>query len=907
MRFAAGAVRLQRRNAPSSALSLGSQASMSALKCSARLLSLLLLGIFALLPVAWAQPALDAAPEGAAEGAPANAAQPAPAASAHCPSGNLLAKKPVLRSAGVLTAARMTDGLAPEEGGMWRSALTSVFNDGQAYAIWDLGQETTVRSLLLQGDNNDTYEVSASLDGQSFQPLWTAPQHPEGGMRTRLQQGLQTRARYLRVGSARGDDAYSIGEFMAFCEHPDAWPPPLARRSSEPTKSATVLRAERMTQGKSMLAVLGALTFLGLFLFARKKDIVLLLLAPAAGGGALLYAAWMIQEEAKRLDPAGADRVWSHRALWIAGAAVALLALWLIIRLARQQKIARIAERGALIGLILASAISWVNFGTFHGTRVIHYWDSFHYYMGSKYFKELGYTQLYHCAGVAEIDDGLRAEFAKRQIRDLRDNQLGPALPVLNDDRGCRAAFTPERWAAFRQDLRLFRSHMGASWWAKMFKDHGYNATPAWNLVGHLLSNAGWRDGVPPIGKSVARNDLASLSPTERAAIQKHFSTVSKPAFEDYLGRLITIDFLLYLGIFVLIGWAFGLRACALAMVVWGSGYPWAYFWTGGGFGRVPWLFMATAGLAFLRKGYPLLGGVGLTWSALLRGFPAGFVVGMVLQVARRMVATWFGKDRPIFAQDQVPPEARPQRMKLLQALPISRRHWGFIAGCLLAIGVLIPVSIPVAGHTNAWSEFLDNTAKHKATPLTNHMGLPTLLAYDSKLISRHTRDNKLEDPFEVWKKGRQDTLQSRKVLHYGLLALFAVLLGWAGQRLKDWEVTALSGIFVIGIFELTCYYYSFVIMLAPFVLRRWHYVFVYLGMSLATQIIKDKYTWYDEQYTWETLAILLVYLYFIIDTVVRHVRKLPQDDIAWQSAEAVEAELLREEQAAAKQEPAAA
>ena len=42
-----------------------------------------------------------------------------------------------------------------------------------------------------------------------------------------------------------------------------------------------------------------------------------------------------------------------------------------------------------------ACAAAWVNFGVFHSSRIVHYWDTFHYYVGSKYFEENEYERLY--------------------------------------------------------------------------------------------------------------------------------------------------------------------------------------------------------------------------------------------------------------------------------------------------------------------------------------------------------------------------------------------------------------------------------------------------------------------------------------------------------------------------------
>ena len=66
------------------------------------------------------------------------------------------------------------------------------------------------------------------------------------------------------------------------------------------------------------------------------------------------------------------------------------------IWLARQEQEAREWwERGALLWVILACATTWVNFGVFHSSRIVHYWDTFHYYVGSKYFEENEYERIY--------------------------------------------------------------------------------------------------------------------------------------------------------------------------------------------------------------------------------------------------------------------------------------------------------------------------------------------------------------------------------------------------------------------------------------------------------------------------------------------------------------------------------
>ena len=112
----------------------------------------------------------------------------------------------------------------------------------------------------------------------------------------------------------------------------------------------------------------------------------------------------------------------------------------------------------------------------------------------------------------------------------------------------------------------------------------------------------------------------------------RELSKSDRAAFVNRIGWLVSIDGLLYAAGFAMIWWAFGLFGAAFAMLIWATGYPYAYFWTGGGFGRVPWWFMAVAGTCFLKRGYPMLGGAGITWSMLLRVFPGALIGGISLK-----------------------------------------------------------------------------------------------------------------------------------------------------------------------------------------------------------------------------------------------------------------------------------
>lgn len=757
-----------------------------------------------------------------------------PGAAETCPDGNLLADKAPTASSGARHVGRIVDGRVHRDGSPWDGARSAQLKGGEAHVTYDLGRPLPVAALLVQADNNDTYRVEGSLDGTTYTPIWTVPRHPKPGLQTRLHQPSDRRARYLRIGHPEGDGAYSLGEVQAFCARPALWPPPLVE-DDPPTKSREVPRKIRLAWYKIGTAAFGGLALLAILGAGRgfPRPRLVAALGGIAALGLTLGAA--IRE---------------HRSLqsgWVIAAIAALVLL--IAWLARTRRlepdgpspIPRPLERGVLIALLFAAGLTWINFGSFHGSRAIHYWDTFHYYVGGKYFPENRYHLIYQCSAIAEVDDGRAETFGDRQIRDLRDNALGPAKPHLARDAECRAAFTPARWAEYRQELRLFRSYMGESWWAKMFKDHGFNASPVWIAVGHPLTHIGGPD-VPPDPLVDSAANQRGRTKAERDAIRERFRA-DRGAFERRMGLFVAVDGALYAGSFLLIWWAFGLRACALAMLVWGAGYPWAYFWTGGSFGRVPWLFMSTAGVCLMGRGFRALGGGAITWAMLLRVFPGALIAGVAAKIGYNLV----------------------------RHRTVSPGHRRVILGCAAALVLLVGASLPVVGGFDAYRAFIGNSFKHKGTPLTNHMGLPTLLSYHPRYIAQRTRDNALDDPFAVWKVRRQSTLESRRWLHFAILLGFLGLLGYTGRRLADWELTALSTVMIVGVFELTCYYYGFVILLAPLAIRRFRYALALLAMAIATQVGQLTVGWYDVQYTLESAIVLTAMLYLLGDTAWRH------------------------------------
>jgi hypothetical protein len=745
------------------------------------------------------------------------AAAPAGAQDDTCPAGNLLAGKTPVARPGVKNTDRLTDGIMAADGDSWDTERTSVLSGESAHVVYDLGAVRQVKAVDLQGDNNDDYIVELSNDRQTFTELWVADPVRGQGMRRRGSRGLTGSGRYLRVRGRGGDGFFSLGEVQAFCQVPAKWPPTVEVKGATAWWIKNFMK-KRDNRYRLVLAVLGLFLFIALFGSAKKEglrwvvvglSLVMLGIAAYRFNGAR-HAAWFAE--------------WGRYVLGLAVAA------WVGrgTLLAKNRDASRLWwERGALIWVIVACAAAWVNFGVYHTSRVVHYWDTFHYYIGSKYFEENEYERLYECVLASDYEKYGARDLTKRKIRDLVDNRLHY---VSEDDaqryqKNCAEHFSEERWAAFRHDMAAFRSVMGSSWWKEMLMDHGYNASPISNMIAAFLTNWGWEDQIPKVSSdSIAPDDL-----------KRHRQRIL---------RYTMIDLSLYAGAFLLIFWAFGLRATALSVLIWGCGYPWAYFWTGGSFARVPWFFMAVAAVALLKRGYPILSGFALSWSALLRLFPAALAGGPIAALVDRFV-----------------------RRKKIDRPWLNKTDLRFIAGGVLGLAVLCSASVAVNG-VDAHPQFLSNTLKHSETPLTNHMGLPTLLSYKPSTVGRFTKDDSLEDPWAKWKQKRKETKHDRRWLHVLLLLSMFTLLAFAGRQLSEWAVLAGSTILIVGFFELTCYYYSFVVLMAPLAIERLRYVVALILMVIAGLVLQFFIGWYDEQYTWETVAVLLPLVYILSDIV---------------------------------------
>lgn len=516
------------------------------------------------------------------------------------------------------------------------------------------------------------------------------------------------------------------------------------------------------------------------------------------------------------------------RAVDISKALIALVAAGCVFYEAHREGMARpVSERwkkyiGVALGV--AAIACYFNGFRFGYPKYYHRWDQYHYYMGAKYFHEAGYDGLYKCSLIAQDELGevsfendagrtvrldMRKEVrhADKKIRNLGgDNLLKPAADFLEHPEECKAHFSPERWEAYKEDVKFFRTSSDKGYWEDMQKDHGFNPPPVWTILGWFF---------------------ASMFPAGKAFVLPLFGKVI------WLQLLAMLDIVYLAGVFVALWWGFGWRTFAVGAIFWGCQSSAPFYWTGGAFLRQDWLFWLVLAAALARRRWFSLSGASLVYAGLLRIFPGLAVIGWLT------VAGW----------------------TLVTKRRMPKHHMQLLAGGVIAAAVLIPASMRVCGTSwtdvSSYKTFYEHTLKvHDMTPLTNHMGLRVLIAHKpgTGLQSgrmKYTKDTKLVDPFEVWKRMRNERYAKYRWLAYGLIAATFALFAATLRRVKSmWIALCLGQIWIIMLSQLTCYYYSFMILSAPLTrvnkqLQAWLF-----GLAALSQFVWITFYWNDDKYT---------------------------------------------------------
>ncbi len=405
------------------------------------------------------------------------------------------------------------------------------------------------------------------------------------------------------------------------------------------------------------------------------------------GAGVLgLAALWSLPWQG--VDFAGVKRL----NLLIAAATALLLLL-------RHHRVPWASQRSRRLPIMTALAaiaiVNYFNYFAFHGhgqRAFVHLHDVAHYYLGSKYYPELGYTELYTAMLRAEAelyDDHFKAI----EARDLATYERVHIRTLLQRSEPVKATFSAQRWQDFSADVAYFRERLDKHY-GKVLLDHGFNPTPVWALLGGALANR------VPAGSETGILLLTLLDP------------------------------LLLLLAFAAVRWAFGHETMLLAVIQYCVVFGATFGWTGGAFARYLWFFAAVCAFACLHRRRYAPAGALLALATMLRVFPAFFIAPLVFKAA---VALWRRRKVPLGKR------ITARRYRRFFAA------FGATAALLFALTGLLPRGL---GH---WTEFRANMERHVANISPNVVGLTEALA-----LRWGDDDQVTAEEFEALKARRQ-------------------------------------------------------------------------------------------------------------------------------------------------------
>ncbi len=236
--------------------------------------------------------------------------------------------------------------------------------------------------------------------------------------------------------------------------------------------------------------------------------------------------------------------------------------------------------------------LAWTNFGGMRGGgHMIHEWEQFHFYLGAKYQKEVGWFDLYKAAILADRE-GTHLLDGMKETRDIRTFEVVSIEQAMIDAPRVRAKFTDERWAEFKADwARMVSVPIG---WPRVLMDHGNSNSPAWALIAHPIA------------------ELLPLTPGNQTLI-------------GYL------DMLLVAIMWFFIFRTFGERPALAAITIW-SAMPIVFDYLAGSFLRWDWMFCLGMAVCMMKKEKWATAGALFGFAVATKLFPIYFGVALGLR-----------------------------------------------------------------------------------------------------------------------------------------------------------------------------------------------------------------------------------------------------------------------------------
>ncbi len=256
------------------------------------------------------------------------------------------------------------------------------------------------------------------------------------------------------------------------------------------------------------------------------------------------------------------------------------------------------ALHGFLFATLLTTAavamVNYLDYFNFRYGRYLNAYEHYHYYLGTKYAQEIGYTGLYAASLIADDETGRKYNNDKKSIRNLATGGYINVDEVLKNRDQYKSRFSPERWQEWLKDVSFFKKELVAGRWNGILRDKGYNASPVWTMViGGLLTT--------------------------------QISTDS----ERGMNFIACVDLMLISTAFLCVWWAFGARAALLMLILLGTHYMMHFSHMKGALVRTDFAMALVIAVCMLKKQHYMMAGALCAYSILARIFPGVFLFGL--------------------------------------------------------------------------------------------------------------------------------------------------------------------------------------------------------------------------------------------------------------------------------------
>jgi hypothetical protein len=443
-----------------------------------------------------------------------------------------------------------------------------------------------------------------------------------------------------------------------------------------------------------------------------------------------------------------------------------------------------------MLYMALASLVVFLHFGKMHqilpqkpeyesglpakAQTVYFNWpEIFPYYLGAKYFPELGYKGLYDTIALADSESAYPALGRETLIRDLNE----PYKKISAIDAKARAEknylpeFKGDRWPEFKRDYEYLKNLAFPGWVEQALQHRGLHVPPTWMVVGHPIANAlpitgHWPYGAWLLGANWTQAEMLPL-----------------------------LDVALLFLSFLCLLWGFGLAAASSFILFVAVSYFTPLEVVGGAFLRFDWLFGLAAGLAGLRKKHFFFSGFMLAFATALRLFPAFFLASAGLAI-------------------------------LLQKLLGKEPLWGpvvkFALGAILCGLLFFTFSVKMFPRSPAfWLDFKESIFLHQEAAYVDNIGFKKIAPYFmAPQLHGYKEEGSLEK-FQTYTDAMRDFWFQYRALLYGLLLMVVAGCSWSMRQVPTFEGTLLMGGFSLFIFAMPAHYYFAFLALVPVVLSH--------------------------------------------------------------------------------------